>query len=555
MMLAVPAFPGRGIWPVGLVAVCIAAGGCASNAQPTAMSDVDDGSLELRLSVEPTEGDAPLEVRLRAEIVGEIDDPVRFRCATAAFTLGDGNVTHVRPAEVPCRGEVQRVYEAAHVYRSAGSFGASVRLIARPLKPSRIVSVLVFGATPTPVPLAAIPGPTIIIATSGPPAAPATPVAAAGGGTSLPGVEDGAGQKPAVDAPTASPTPAPSPAVAGVEPTARAPEPSSAGTATSDGALAVADVLPADLYYVEEAVSDEADAAGGAVGAGGAGGGREAGAVGRSGARRRLARIPSSGVAPETVGDAEDVRGYAVSSLGLVAVLDAAGRLSLRSPVGGVSEVARSGAASPVWSRDGRQLAYRLSGDVRLFNVVAFDDVGLRSDAEPLSFSRDGSWLLVRAANGEPVAVRVDGGAERRLPVAAAEHAGWLPDRNVIWLSGPGLRFVEIEEFVQVFEVLGPGTPTSAVFIRPDRKALLLARAGGQTELRIVDLEATAPRAEVAGTPLPLDVDADIAWSPDGRLLAVASGTGLFLVDPFGGAAVPLVNGRVSFPRWSVALR
>lgn len=508
---------------IGFVVACIALGACiagCTDADRSGRGDegrgvaidgaIDDGrgaeedSARIELVVEPSDGDAPLAVRMRATIVGGVgtaagaDD---LGCATAAFSMGDGNVTHVRPDESPCKGGVGRTYEVEHVYASAGSFSASVRLIARPIPVSRIVPVLVRGATPTPVPMAAIPGPTIIIATSAPPKTmtPSTPTSAA---TSPP-------MAPLMTTPTAAEPSGPIPTVV---------QPSPIPAGPTDVASAMDSVLPADLYAI-------------------------------SGDDGRIIRLPASGAALEVISEAP-ADDFAVSSLGLVAVLRGQ-KLDIVSPTGIARSVAESGPSAPVWSRNGRRLAYVEAAQLHLFDVVAFEDTEMGSAEEPIRFSRDGERLLIQDIGGEFAVVDSMDGTRLRLPIEPSEHAGWLPDADVLWLSGAGLRFVSLDPAISISTIITPEVATSAVFIRPDGHALVLADVDGHTRLQAIDLASADPRAESIGGPLPIGIDADVAWSPDGRWLAVAGSTGLILLDPVSGASVPLVDEPARQPRWS----
>lgn len=521
------------------LAACDAAGGAERGGEPT--SD-PDGPIRLVLVAEPLQGDAPLAVRFRASLEGELVDEVRFRCATAAFTLGDDSVQLV-PPEPPCDG-VQRAYETEHVYAAAGTFPASVRLIARPVQPSRAVQVLVRGPTPTPVPRAAVPGPTIVIATARPTrvalaAATATPV--------VPEPSPTAAAERPTTAPTARATPAPTgvamadrterTAVAVVPPaTARpgggtedraAPTAAPADLEASEEAVDARAVLPADLYFV----------------------------AGPTDAQGSLAQLPAAGTLPQAVGGVDGVADdYAVSSLGLVAHV-ADGALGLITPLGVNRNLVRTDAARPVWSPDGRVLAYQRAGELWRFDVMAFRDERLAAEGAPVAFSRDGRWLLVLRDDGAPGIVRLDDGSARWLPLEGATAGGWLPDGAVLWLSGAGLRLVTVDDALLVTTLIEPSIATSAAFVRADRRMLVLAEDGDATRLFQVDLAAPLPRAEPAGAPLPLAVDADIAFAPDGRTLAVAGPAGVLLVDPATGAGVPLVDTPARRPTWHLARR
>lgn len=491
---------------------------------------LEEGDLVLRLEVTPLRGDAPLTVALRAVLEGDLEDPIPYRCATAAFTMDDDTVQLVAPDQ-PCTGEaVQRVYETTYTYESAGRYAPFVRLIARPVTPSRRAQVLVLGSTPTPVPQAAVPGPTIVIASPRPPvrasatpAAPASPtaVALAEGPRTTPtaaGAAARATARPASREPTEAP-----PRGRASPPRPAAPTEADARDEPDDERLA-ASVLPADLYFLDLA------------GDGGA----------------RLLRLPAAGDAPITLGEADaEVDDYQVSTLGLAAVLED-GRLELVTPAGTSSRIVEADAEAPVWTPDGRRLAYARDGRLALFDVLAFEEGALAGEGRPVAFSRDGRRLLARAEDTWWV-VDTEADEARRLPVPAARHAGWLPDRDVLWFSGPGLRFVTTDDAWTVTELLGEDVDTSRPFLRPDRRVLLLVEGQGGARLHVVDLTADLPRAEAEGARLPLPVDADFAWSPDGRTLAVAGPAGVTLLDPLSGAGVPLVDGMTRAPTWVLA--
>ena len=162
---------------------------------------------------------------------------------------------------------------------------------------------------------------------------------------------------------------------------------------------------------------------------------------------------------------------------------------------------------------------------------------------------------MIRDLEGELFVVQSLSGARLRLPIEPADHAGWLPDADVLWLSGAGLRFVSLEPAVTVSTIIAPDVRTSSVFVRADQRAFVLARIDGLTYLQSIDLRADVIRAETVGGTLPINIDADVAWSPDGRWLAVAGSTGLILLDPVSGASVPLVDVPARMPRWSLAGR
>lgn len=504
--------------------------------------------VRLTLTIDPQVGEAPLTVRLHATLDGDLDDPARYRCATAAFSLGDDNVQLIPPPD-DCVGAVQRTFDTEHTYAAAGSYRASVRLIARPVEASKPVQVLVRGATPTAVPMAANPGPTIVIATPG--------IAFPAETTLEPGttveprrtVEPGsmAGSTATPEPPTtAQPlaTLEPRATIVAARPTDRStPRPPAAFAvapappvdAPTPGARAMLAVLPADLYYL---------------------GGRPS----------RLWRLPATGAEPEAIdGPAETTDRFAISTIGFIA-RQRGGTISVLSPTGGSRTLVERTAdgeerdviRGPVWSRDGHLLAYGVGGRLRIFDVVTFEEreVG-ESDGTPIGFSRDGRWLLMGLDAGRIGLVDVGSGDERIVPLAegGGGAAGWLPDRNVLWSAGDGLRFVTVADPLTITPVIEATTRVSTVLVRSDHRALALVERGAGSAMAVIDLSAPTIAADVVGAPLDVTVDADMAWAPDGRTLAVAGPDGLALIDPATGARVPLVDGPTSAPIWMLGSR
>lgn len=156
------------------------AAGCnrdATRVRPTDAPPAPTGSApSLELTADPISGEVPLRVRFEARLVGDVGAPEDFGCPTLAWTLDDrddGEVVIAQPSGC-APGTVVRAFTLDHTYATARKYQASVRLIARDVPPSNGVEIVVRGATPTPAPQVAFPGPTIIIATP----AGATPEAA-----------------------------------------------------------------------------------------------------------------------------------------------------------------------------------------------------------------------------------------------------------------------------------------------------------------------------------------------------------------------------------------
>jgi hypothetical protein len=759
-----------------LVILATMAAGCRRTADrrgaaEPAAPEQPAANAQLELTVTPEEGDAPLAVVLRAELVGDVPDEERFRCPSLAWVLGNGEVLITRATN--CRpGEIPRVFELGYTYGAAGSYDASARLLALDVEPSHSVPVLVRGATPTAAPAAALPGPTIIIATVGTPATPtgaetrvavaprtagptgaatAPPVAtavieappagtatsgpppvatlrptspAAVGGTPPPG---GPGPTAAATAvaqlpgrgatpPTAAAPVRPGPTVLTLASATRPPPPASStavpvrpapatlapataalatarpatarasairppvvlpvattpvvpGTAppvarvsptparlgrgltptfrqpptrTATRRAAVAPIGPSPTPGGPEPIAPPATVPGGrpaatarprtvrppavvptglrpliplatTPAAAPPGGPPEAprvpppGAPGQlvvppvtepprpipspataprrgptptvglpsgpapsskaaaarvmpadlyylAGEPRQVWRIPASGGAPEQLTHAAaPVDTYAASSSGVLATV-ANGALELVLPGTAPRPLAPAGAAAPVWSADGRRLAYSADG-VQVLDLATGRTTTVAPEGTPIAWSRDGQWLLLRLPDGGLVVVHLRTGARQRLPVVPAAAAGWLPDRDVIWLAGPGLRLVSIQGTMTVVALLPDDRPADHVFTRPDNRLLVIADLGDGASPYAIDLGGDRLEPKLVGPPIAGAELGGFAWAPDGRHAAVASAAGLRFIDPLTGAGVPLVSEPVAQPAWVLAAR
>jgi hypothetical protein len=498
--------------------------------------------------VEPTRGEAPLAVRLSATLAGNVALPPDAGCPTLAWTLGNGDVilAEARGCE---GGELPRAFTLDYSYRGAGSFDAGVRLLALDVPASNRVSVLVQGPTATPAPRLAQAGPTIVIATAAAPTqepptelpptqaqpspaattgiaaarASATqvspPPATAAPGAAAPATPEATSATQVAMGPTAVPTavpavvPATSAGPAGG--TAAGPRP------TAPAAPAAGRVLPADLYYLTPR-----------------------GAT--------LMRIDAAGSRPRAL--TGPVSEYAVTPGGLLAwvALDT-GILQLLAPGGEPIPVARD-ARRPVWSPDGRQLAYAADG-VYAYQLGSAARRRLADGGEPLAWNRDGRWLALRRPDGG-LSLASAAGARQDLPIGGVQLAGWLPDRDVVWAGGEGLVLVTVGDTVQQARLLEPAVKVLAANATADGRLLALADAGEGPRQYRVDLAAALPAAVPDGPPLAGLPDLEgLAWAPGGQLLAVAPETGpLGLLAPANGAGVGLVPEGGQRPAWVLAV-
>ena len=565
---------GAGLVTVALSLLALAAGlaGCADGTRDTPGRRETAGGTatarpqRLTLAITPRVGDAPLAVRLEARLEGGASDVGEVPCPSLAWDFGNSDVL-ISQAQDCGPGGAPRAFAAEYVYRAAGAFEASVRLLASDVDESAPVQVLVRGPTATPPPAAAAPGPTIIIATpvgtrvamapqatgralatAGPTIIVATAVrtriaavatAAVTGAATMaaatteytlpPSVTVAApvGTRVAV-APATEPSGAAAggPASTSVLPAGTVPVqaagPAPAGTAAAGavprGAAAAARVLPADLYYVW--------AANGA-----------------------LWRLPGSGGAPEPLpGVPAPVTAYHVSPAGLIASTSD-GALTVTAPGSEPRLLAASGASAPLWSRDGRQLAYAADG-VWVLDMARNLQARQSPDGEPLAWSANGDRLLVSRPSGRLAILDLLGGTVADLPLGTVDEAGWLPDRDVAWLAGGGLRLVAFEDAISLLPVIDASIAVLHPYVRPDLRLLAMVAKGDGFQPHVVDMTAPAVAAVPAGTTVTLPAGAGFAWAPDGRTAAVASSGGLELLDPMSGARAPLVTDAVRAPQW-----
>lgn len=280
-------------------------------------------------------------------------------------------------------------------------------------------------------------------------------------------------------------------------------------------------VLPADLYYL-------------------------------AGVPAQLWRLPVTGEPPDRLTEMpHPVDAYAASQTGPVAFTSAGGLYLLAPDTGAITPLDPGGAA-PVWSRSGYQLAYT-AGGLQMYDLVRRQHFTMAQDGVPLAWSRDGARLLARRADGRLALIRVATQSAVDLPLFGIAAAGWLPDRDVAWLTdGERLDLLTAGAALMVNHVSGLDAGLSIaddVMVRPDGRLLVAARSSVGLTAFGVDLASGSVAAVASGPTIPLP-GADFDWAPDGRHAALAGPDGVALVDPIAGAQVQMVAGPARQPRW-----
>lgn len=257
-----------------------------------------------------------------------------------------------------------------------------------------------------------------------------------------------------------------------------------------------------------------------------------------------------------------------------VVALDATTTTGLRASPQARRQLTSEGARAPMFSPDGRWLAFARNGDVTLTSLVdlarepttlapchelqgrsayQFDassswlavalehgilvlptsgDGGGRlvplpdgHRAERLHWSEGGSLLAVsaRERDGNPVAVVLDPGGSRVLATSPGVEILAVPDDETVWLVGPRAGLPWAEAFVW-----RRGGEVASLFVSPDnhlilapvprRNALLLVAlaedAGDPADVAIASLSGKEPRSLIQGIPgvCEVGVSSDGGW-------------------------------------------
>jgi hypothetical protein len=260
--------------------------------------------------------------------------------------------------------------------------------------------------------------------------------------------------------------------------------------------------------------------------------------------------LPATGERPTALTAPElDIDAFDVAPDGTIA-FTSAGALYLVSPGNDAPTQLVERARAPLWSRNGRLLAYGAPDGVYQYDIVGRQHRRLTDRGEPMAWSRDATWLLVGLPGARIALVAVSNGTLTALPLVGVAAAGWLPDRDVIWMAGTGLRLLSLGQAWVQTTLLPPEVPTSNVFIRPDEMLLAIADAGAGPAVHIADLASADLDTRPAGPPIPLRSPDNAAWAPDGRHMALAGPGGVALIDPFTGAEVPMIALPAARPEW-----
>jgi len=211
----------------------------------------------------------------------------------------------------------------------------------------------------------------------------------------------------------------------------------------------------------------------------------------------------------------------------------------------------------PAWSHDGRRLAFdavhQATGKKKIF-VVNVDGTALQEIGETAmpDWSPDDKQIVFRrdGADGGIAVQNIDG--KGRTGIASGDGPRWSPDGSKIAYTNryslkvlnlvSGEEHDRIDEPVQEVMSGGDWSPDgkrlAVVVRRNNQRELLLVRAEGPTNVK---------------SRLARNLDGRVAWSHDGKRIAISSGRLLYLLDPDGKGTqiIPAQHGESVEPCWS----